>query len=180
MCNLIFGMNFLQNNNAIIDIEHSCLTLKRVKPLSIPFVINTTKEENNTSFSALIVSEKQLEEVIEEITDRQQFSEDQKVQVNKLFNEYRQLFDDKPGLTHLYTHEIEMRDKTPFYLRSYPIPKSFQQAVQNKIDEMVNLGIIRKAATPYVSPMLIIVKKDKTPRCCLDLRQLNRQIYLEH
>jgi hypothetical protein len=136
--------------------------------------------EKPDGFSARIVAKEELDALIEEIATRQPFTTKQKGQISNLFHSNINLFDDSPGVTHLYTHEIKLHDESPFYLKSYPIPAAYQNTIQQKIQEMIRLDVIKEAPTSYVSPMLVIIKKDKSPRCCLDLRQLNRQLYQEH
>jgi hypothetical protein len=74
---------------------------------------------------------------------------------------YCTLFDDQPRLTDKYVHKITMKDETPFYLKSYPFPEAHQHAVNQKIHEMKEQGIIKAAKTPFVSPMLVVKKRIK-------------------
>lgn len=69
------------------------------------------------------------------------FDEEHRQKFKELVNSYKEVFSNKPGLTNIYTHVIKMRDKTPFFRKSYPIPFAFRQEVQNQIDEILKMGI---------------------------------------
>ncbi|XP_064215678.1 retrovirus-related Pol polyprotein from transposon 297 [Tribolium castaneum] len=93
-----------------------------------------------------------------------------------LLQEYRCIFSSRPGLTHKYTHEIKLHDKTPFLKRPYPVPFALRPAVDATIQEMLDLGVIKREASPYASPMTVVKKKDGTVRICLDARMINSKM----
>lgn len=45
---------------------------------------------------------------------------------------------------------------------------------------MLDLGIIERSYTPYINPLVIVVKKDLSVRICLDARELNKQLQEDH
>jgi hypothetical protein len=92
----------------------------------------------------------------------------------------KSVFSNKPGVTKLYTHKIDMKDLTPFYQRPYPIPEIHKHKIQQELNKMIEWGIIERATSSYVSPMLVVTKPDKSLRLCLDLRKLNSQMFQEH
>ena len=55
----------------------------------------------------------------------------------------------------------------------YPIPVEREQVVKDKIDEMLEQGIIRRSSSRYMSPILVVPKKDGRIRLCVDYRNLN-------
>lgn len=99
-----------------------------------------------------------------------------KEQLRQLLAEYNGLFSDQPGRTGIYEHEIEMRDNTPFIWRSYPVPFAVRGPVEQKLKEMLDLGVISRAASPYSSPMTVVRKKDGSVRLSLDARWLNEKM----
>ncbi|CAG9814585.1 unnamed protein product [Phaedon cochleariae] len=70
-------------------------------------------------------------------------------------------------------------DSTPFVKRSYPVPFSYKEEVRKQIDEMVDWGIMEKC-TDYVSPLVTVIKEDKSVRICLDARYLNAKMANDH
>lgn len=88
----------------------------------------------------------------------------------------REVFAHKLGLTDKYTHQIKMADETPFVKRSYPIPIAHREQVKEKIEELEQLGVIKREATPYCSPLTYTKKKDGSVRLLLDARELNKRM----
>lgn len=52
-----------------------------------------------------------------------------------------------------------MLDETPFTKYPYPVPFAYRNKVEEKIRELEQLGIIKRAATPYASPLTYTLKK---------------------
>ena len=48
--------------------------------------------------------------------------------------------------------------------------------VHDQIDQLVMLGIVRPSNSDYASPVVLVRKKDGSPRVCVDYRNLNRKI----
>nr|CAH7758344.1 unnamed protein product [Callosobruchus chinensis] len=69
-----------------------------------------------------------------------------------------------------------MTDETPFNCASYSIPLIYRDEVKLQISELVEWGIIEKARTDYISPLVVVKKKDGTACICLDARKLNSRI----
>jgi hypothetical protein len=88
----------------------------------------------------------------------------------------KKVFSPYPGCTHLYEHKIKMLDETPFTKYPYPVPFAYRYKVEDKIREFEQLGIIKRAATPYASPLTYTLKKDGSVRILLDARELNTRI----
>ncbi|KAF2888961.1 hypothetical protein ILUMI_17213 [Ignelater luminosus] len=90
------------------------------------------------------------------------------------------IWSEKPGLMKGYEHEIKLRDYGPFYLKSYPIPNAYKAEVEKQLQEMVDWGVVSPGTTEYVSPLVMVKKKDNSVRICLDARFLNSRIVQEH
>lgn len=88
----------------------------------------------------------------------------------------QKVFTEKLGCTNLYEHRIKMIDETPFVKYPYPVPLAYRDKVEEKIKEMEKQNIIRRAATPYASPLTYTLKKDGSVRVLLDARELNTRI----
>ena len=62
----------------------------------------------------------------------------------------------------------------PVHQRPYRTPLGKRPAVEIEIRELLKLGIIEHATSPYSAPLLLVPKKDHTWRCVVDYRALNQ------
>lgn len=75
-----------------------------------------------------------------------------------------------------YEHQIIINDHTPFNSNPYPIPQAYRKQVDEHIQDLLKQGIIKKSNSCYISPVVIIHKKDNSIRLCLDARKINKRI----
>ena len=83
------------------------------------------------------------------------------------------VFRDTPGKITAYSHKFKVTDNTPYCRKGWPVPMKYQDAVRAEIKKMEEHGIIERAQSPYINPMVTVIKKDQTVRLCLDARKLN-------
>uniref|UniRef100_V5GHR5 RNA-directed DNA polymerase n=1 Tax=Anoplophora glabripennis TaxID=217634 RepID=V5GHR5_ANOGL len=121
-----------------------------------------------------------VEEIKEVAFKAEVFVESDCERLNELLCEYQQIFSDQPGLMDVYHHEIVLRDSSPFHLKGYPIAHVYREEARSQIREMVEWGVIEKSQTEYVSPLVVVGKKDKSIRVCLDARFLNGRMVKDH
>lgn len=100
----------------------------------------------------------------------------QKTELLELLNRYKNIFSEDPGKCNKYQYRLELNDSTPIVKRSYPIPYNLIQQVDQQISKMLKLGIIEEAKTEYISPNVIVKKKNGTIRFCTDGRFLNEKL----
>jgi hypothetical protein len=97
-------------------------------------------------------------------------------QATNMFKEFSELFrTDILGTSKRFQHEIHLSDKTPVRLMPYRLSPAQYPKVQEKIQEMLDKGVIRPSKSSYSSPVVIVNKKDNSIRLCLDYRQLNQK-----
>jgi hypothetical protein len=75
---------------------------------------------------------------------------------------YRVVFNEVPGRTHKYVHEIKMHDQTLFLKRAFPIVFSLRPQVEKTISDMERMGVIKRESSPFASAMTVGKKKDGT------------------
>ena len=46
--------------------------------------------------------------------------------------------------------------------------------LKNLVDELVQAGLVRPAMSPWISPVVLVKKKDGSSRMCIDFRRLNK------
>ena len=77
------------------------------------------------------------------------------------------------GKTALTKHKINLTNPTPFKERYRRIPPHMYNDVRAHIQEMLDIGAIRKSHSPWASAVVLVRKKDGGLRFCIDLRKLN-------
>ncbi|KAJ3662473.1 hypothetical protein Zmor_006821 [Zophobas morio] len=93
-----------------------------------------------------------------------------------MFSRHQTVFNELPGRSDKYVHVIQMHDTTPFVRKAYPIAFSLRPEVEKVINQMLELGVIKREASPFASPMTVVRKKDGSVRICLDARWANKQM----
>ena len=77
------------------------------------------------------------------------------------------------GRTDLVKHHIQLDDYTPIKDRYRRIPPHQYEEVRKHLEEMLDIGAIRRSNSPWASPVVLVRKKDGSLRFCIDLRKLN-------
>lgn len=88
--------------------------------------------------------------------------------LKNLIYEYKDIYTDKPGLTDLVKHVINVTDQSPITERPYPILFSIRESLDKEIDKMLQEGIIEKSNSDYCAPILLVKKPDNTFRFCVN------------
>ena len=55
--------------------------------------------------------------------------------------------------------ELELKDETPFFIRSFPIKESDKDIVDKEMRKGCLLGILKKGMSSYSSPIMLIPRK---------------------
>ncbi|XP_036140842.1 uncharacterized protein LOC118644959 [Monomorium pharaonis] len=95
-------------------------------------------------------------------------------------NKFSDIFKDEIGQVTHYTHKIAMKTERPFKTKLYSIPDIHRDKVREHILEMESQGIIERAATQYINPLVVVVKKSGDIRLCLDAREINKKMCNDH
>ena len=78
------------------------------------------------------------------------------------------------GRTSIIKHQINLVDDRPFKSAPYRVPPSLRTEMETQIQNMLEHGIIEASLSPWSSPVVLVLKKDKTFRFCIDFRRLNK------
>ena len=103
-------------------------------------------------------------------------SEQQKC-VTELVQRYNQAFvqhEHDHGLTDLIEHKIELSDKTPLYIRQFPLDLQKAKAVDEWVDKLIALDKMELSDSPWNTPVFVVPKpKGDGWRIVNDFRQIN-------
>ncbi|GFY55969.1 putative blastopia polyprotein [Trichonephila inaurata madagascariensis] len=75
---------------------------------------------------------------------------------------------------------ITVTDDKPIYHSPRRLPFTERDIVDKQIDEWTQNGIIEPCSSDYASQVLVVRKKDGSPRVCIDFRKLNRVLVKDH
>ena len=103
----------------------------------------------------------------------------EKKEVRELLYEYKDAFSlrDEIGTFPNIEVEIDVTDKTPFFIRPFP-PKEEDKAILHKeMKRLCYLGILKEGFSAYSSPVMLISRKvTQDKRVVTDFRDLNMQM----
>ena len=83
------------------------------------------------------------------------------------------LYDGDLGFCDALKHSIPTTTDKPVYLPHRQIPVKLQQEVRKCLESWLKQGIIRPSKSPYASQVVIVRKKSREIRLCVDFRKLN-------
>ena len=108
--------------------------------------------------------------------DLSSLSDQDQHQARSVLQKYHSVFaahDSDLGCTRLISHEIPLLDEVPVRQRYRRLPPSEYEVVKAHIQQLLEARVIRESCSPYASPIVLVKKKDGSPRLCVDYRQLN-------
>jgi hypothetical protein len=96
--------------------------------------------------------------------------------VTDILSDFADIFEEPSGLppSRACDHTIPIQEgSTPPNVRPYRMPHKQKNIVEELVQKMLKNNEIRLSNSPYSSPAILVKKKDKTWRLCVDYRQLN-------
>ena len=99
---------------------------------------------------------------------------EQVLELQSLTSQYGDIFSDCPGDSNLAEHHIDLTSDVPVRQTQYPVPYAMQASLKEELQQMEEMGIIRKSGSPYSSPVVVVKKKDGCNLICVDFRRLNK------
>lgn len=102
---------------------------------------------------------------------------EQKLQLIVLFKEYDCIMSKSSydlGLYNGCKHKINVGTSKPIYCRPRPLSHAKQLQLRKDLDDMTAAGILRPSTSPWCSPILYVLKPDKTWRLVIDYIPLNK------
>ena len=96
--------------------------------------------------------------------------------LKKLLGEFSDVFaldDSELGCTGCVQHVIETGDHPPIKQQPYRTPIVHREKIAKLVEEMQQKEIIQPSSSPWASPVVLVPKKDRNSRFCVDYRRLN-------
>ncbi|GBM32431.1 Retrovirus-related Pol polyprotein from transposon 297 [Araneus ventricosus] len=165
---------------ALVDLEREAIPIR---------VLNLKNKPKILDNGAVIAT---CEPVVDIVAHPQEFSgeqhlpstsdnleildEAQRTAVRKLLKEFQNLFstcDADVGHSNMTQHRINTGNHPP--INQYPrrLPLAKKEEAERLVKEMVDNGIIEESSGPWASPIVLVKKKDRSIRFCVDYRKLN-------
>ena len=122
-----------------------------------------------------VATEYSLEDIID--LSQADLDEGQKIELRKLIRKYEDVFvgeDGQLGWTDVVKHTIRTHpDQPPIRQRPYRVGYHARKIIEDQVQDMLKKGVIIPSDSPWASPVVLVTKKDGTPRFCIDFRKLN-------
>lgn len=93
-----------------------------------------------------------------------------------ILKEFSNSFSSGVATSRVKTGQLEIRLIDPaktVQRRPYRLGENERQVVREKVNELLEAGVIRPSCSPFSSPVLLVKKKDGSDRMCVDYRELN-------
>ena len=111
--------------------------------------------------------------------DKSCLNEEEKVKVMNMLFDYREAFSlrDEIGTYPNIQVEIDVTDKSPFFLRPYHVREEDKAFIDKDMEQLCYMGILMEGFSAYSSSVMLISRKlTKEKRVVHDFRHLNVRI----
>nr|CAH7764166.1 unnamed protein product [Callosobruchus chinensis] len=180
---VLLGCDFLMNRKVKLDFVKNAVIIS-VENVKHEICFNVSRERGPTlSVNYLGNMDRHQYSVLEfekVVQMSENFQKQEQSKLLQLLLNYRDVFSETPGRTDKYEHEIVLREDKPFFCKQYTIPFTYRAEVDKQVKIMLESDVIEQGRTEYVSPLMVVKKKDQSLRVCLDARHLNSVMCKEH
>ena len=120
-------------------------------------------------------------EILEKYIDLEMscLNKEEKVEVMDMLYKYKEAFSlrDEIGTCPNIEVEIEVTDKSPFFIRPYHVREEDKVVMDKEMKRLCYMGILKEGFSAYSSPVMLISRKlTKDKRVVTDFRHLNVRI----
>lgn len=118
--------------------------------------------------------EKGTEDLRDHLNTQGTLQNQQRLDLLKVLNAYRDVFNSKPGQAKLEGHSVRVTSEcSPKRLRPYRVPIALQDEVDRQIRDLLESGLIEPSDSEWSHPVVCVSKKNGSVRLCVDFRYLN-------
>ena len=111
----------------------------------------------------------------------QEISQETREILKKLKGKYPKVFSINSqdiGCTNLVTMHVDTGDNPPICQKPYTLPLKHYSWVQQEIETLEHVGVIKKSISPWASPIVVVPKKSApgeapSQRMCVDFWRIN-------
>ena len=103
-------------------------------------------------------------------------NKEEKLKLMDMLYKYKEAFSlsDEIGTCPNIEVEIEVTDKSPFFIRPYRVKKEDKVVIDKEMKRLCYMGILREGFSAYSCPVMLISRKlTKEKRVVTDFRHLN-------
>ena len=188
---LILGLDFLTQLQALINFKNKTLTITSEEQSAVLDLLPAEIDDSNLQIDRLSWNTREMDDIrkdeknmhIEEDLHRaviaaNGLSQKQKEELFQVLHRCKKTFSDLPGCCNVYEHSFEVDTSEPMVRKPYPIPQAYMEEVRRQVRELEENGIIRLSQSVHLNPLLVVPKKNKRIRICVDLRTPNSHIRL--
>lgn len=96
--------------------------------------------------------------------------------LQSLITEYKDIFAEtnaEMGRTNMVEHEIDVQESQPIKSKPYKVSQWEREIIDKQLQEMLETNVIRPSQSPWASPVVLVKKKDGSPRFRVDHRKVN-------
>ena len=182
----IIGIDFLDHLRSKIDLDNKTISFPHLEGEPSLRIVNeeadtahkNTLQEINSLEKDISAVDIEYEEVNMKLEETFTMEPEEKEKLQGILWQYKKVFRKEPGRLTSYEHFLKVKEDQPFVGRSYPVPIAYREKVDEEIQRMLKMKITQRSSSPYINPLVPVIKKDGTVRLCLDARKLN-EILLE-
>ena len=109
----------------------------------------------------------QSKESIQDVCVGEELNGKQQNEIMEVLRRNEKTFAEIPGKASVIEHKIDLTDDRSIRCKPYPLPYAKRGEIREEIKNMMDTGIVRESSSPYVSPLVIVKKKDGSNRMCV-------------
>lgn len=163
----ILGADFIAKCGLVLDIQGQCCYFKFRRDIRIPFA---GVAAGNEQVSGMICEEPTLLEHL---------NPDQRQALGALCEGFPDVLTPKLGLTPLLKYRIRLNDTGPVRSHPYKFAPPKMEALRQKVNELLEQGVIEPSTSSYASPAFLVPKPDGKNRFVIDYRKVNKVIEVD-
>lgn len=178
--NAILGMDWLEKHSSMtVDWKGKHIAMSSAQgvvhlhshPSSMEYVVINSLQLQSTCRQGTVSHMVRLYQVTVE-TDQPAIPEP----IEKVVSQFEEIFGEPVGLPpcHACDHIIPLiHGAQPVNIRPYHHKPEHKTKIEQQVDELLRLGIIRHSTSLFSSPIILVRKKDGMWRLCVDYLHLN-------